>query len=266
MAEDLARRDVGRRSDFLRGVLHGAIDARRIQAEAPVYGLDPGVRYRPLRERPADQREEDAIAMAIRRGGSTQRHRAVLGVIEGDLVGLAPQPPRIGDELVVAMGEARDLTAIRQSFLSRALALDTAAVFGHRGLVALADLGPLPLALEAEALGDELERRHFRPLEREGHGAKDIEETARVWLDMDQRSDAVAAALHIHRNAVRYRLRRFREITGLDVRRTADLVTAWWLLNRRAARHRQHWLSRVGKPTPGLEPGTPSLRVKCSTS
>jgi DNA-binding PucR family transcriptional regulator len=32
---------------------------------------------------------------------------------------------------------------------------------------------------------------------------------------------------------VRYRVHRFEELSGLDLSRTEDLVTAWWLLNRR---------------------------------
>lgn len=42
-----------------------------------------------------------------------------------------------------------------------------------------------------------------------------------------------AIRLQVHANTVRYRINRFREATGLDVRRTEDLMTAWWLLNGR---------------------------------
>jgi DNA-binding PucR family transcriptional regulator len=37
----------------------------------------------------------------------------------------------------------------------------------------------------------------------------------------------------MHRDTVRYRVTRFRDITGLDLRRTDDPVTAWWLLKWR---------------------------------
>lgn len=57
-------------------------------------------------------------------------------------------------------------------------------------------------------------------------------------LDLDQNIEEIAAAMQLHRNSVRYRLTRFRELTGLDIRRTHDFVSAWWLLNWRRARAR----------------------------
>ncbi len=39
----------------------------------------------------------------------------------------------------------------------------------------------------------------------------------------------------MHPNTVRYRVSRFQELTDLNLRRTEDLVTSWWLLNRRRA-------------------------------
>ena len=235
MAVDLARRDSARRSDFLRAVLHGGVDARRIAGEAALYGLDPTVRYHPFRARPADQAEEDALALAVRRTGSTVSHRAMLGVLEGDLVGLVPQRPVI-TEGTLALGEAVVMADARQSFLATGPALEAALAFGRSGIVELADLGPLPLALGADDLAEALERRHFEALDREGQSGRDVEETVRALLEHDQNADDVSRALHVHRNTVRYRLGRFRELTGLDLRRTDDLVTAWWLLARRAAR------------------------------
>ncbi len=235
MAVDLARRDSARRSDFLRAVLHGGVDAPRIAGEAALYGLDPTVRYHPFRARPADQREEDALALAVRRTGSTVSHRAMLGVLEGDLVGLSPQRPVIA-EGTLALGEACVMADARQSFLATGPALDAALAFGREGIVELADLGPLPLALGADDLAEALERRHFEALDREGQSGRDVEETVRALLEHDQNADEVSRALHVHRNTVRYRLGRFRELTGLDLRRTDDLVTTWWLLARRAAR------------------------------
>lgn len=61
----------------------------------------------------------------------------------------------------------------------------------------------------------------------------------RALLADDLNIDAVSRALHVHRNTVRYRLRRFRELTGLDIRKIDHLVITWWLLARRGARQRE---------------------------
>ena len=62
--------------------------------------------------------------------------------------------------------------------------------------------------------------------------------TVLTLLDQNQSIEETAAAMHLHRNTVRYRVTRFRELTGLDIRRTHDLVTTWWLLEWRRARTR----------------------------
>jgi DNA-binding PucR family transcriptional regulator len=41
--------------------------------------------------------------------------------------------------------------------------------------------------------------------------------------------------LHTHVNTIRNRLARFEELTGRDLRRSADLVETWWALQRSAA-------------------------------
>lgn len=70
--------------------------------------------------------------------------------------------------------------------------------------------------------------------------------TVLAFLERDQRVEELAAELHLHRNTVRYRITRFREVTGLDIRRTRDLVTAWWLLSWRQAER-----ARTGEPGAG---------------
>jgi PucR C-terminal helix-turn-helix domain len=236
IAVELARRDNERRAEFLHGVLHGGIAPSRIQTESSLYGLDPEGLYHPIRARPADQRQEEALTVAIRQTGSTAHHRPMLALLEGELVGLVPGRPEIGGELVAALGEQCELASAREAFEATRPALDAAVAFGWTGVVELADLGPLPLALASGHLADLLERQHFAALDAEGQGGAEIEETVRQLLDHDQNSERVAEALHVHRNTVRYRLRRFRELTGLDIRSTRDLIITWWLLARRYAR------------------------------
>ncbi|MCQ4213762.1 PucR family transcriptional regulator [Streptomyces longispororuber] len=51
--------------------------------------------------------------------------------------------------------------------------------------------------------------------------------SARTWLERDRRTDAAAAALHIHPNTLAYRLRRFSEISGRDLTATGVLAEVW---------------------------------------
>ncbi len=47
-------------------------------------------------------------------------------------------------------------------------------------------------------------------------------ETARGWLAADGSTSAAARQLHVHRNTVRYRIRRLEELTGRDLARPVD--------------------------------------------
>nr|WP_246319640.1 helix-turn-helix domain-containing protein [Nocardioides kongjuensis] len=46
--------------------------------------------------------------------------------------------------------------------------------------------------------------------------------TARAWLAAGGSTSTAARELHVHRNTVRYRIRRLEEITGRDLARPVD--------------------------------------------
>ena len=51
--------------------------------------------------------------------------------------------------------------------------------------------------------------------------------TARTWLAAEGSSSAAAGQLHLHRNTVRYRLRRLEELTGRDLAKPADAAEVY---------------------------------------
>jgi hypothetical protein len=52
-------------------------------------------------------------------------------------------------------------------------------------------------------------------------------ETARIWLAAEGSSSAAAERLHLHRNTVRYRLRRIEELTGRDLARPVQAAEVY---------------------------------------
>jgi hypothetical protein len=236
IAVDIGQRESGHRADFLRAVLRGALPPQQIIAEARNFGLDSSARYHPLRARPADRKDEDRLSLMIRRTCTTHAHRPVIAVVDGDLVGLVPQRPTV-DEIpaIIALGDAAPLNAIAGSFRAASLALETAAAFGRTGVVTLDELGPLPITQLGDDLAEVVVARHFSQLDRDQGAGLDVARTVWTWLCCDQNVDEVAASMHIHRNTVRYRITRFRELTALDVKHTEDFVLVWWVLGRRSA-------------------------------
>lgn len=51
--------------------------------------------------------------------------------------------------------------------------------------------------------------------------------SARTWMERDRRTDAAAAALHIHPNTLTYRLRRFGALADRDMASTGALAEVW---------------------------------------
>lgn len=233
VAVNAARREVGRRTDFLRGVLHGTIAVERISAEASIHGLDPAAEYFPVCMRPADAEEEARLFRLLNQVCATSTLRPVLAVIQGDLVGVVPRKPVIEHPGVIAVGSPAPLCMLAGPFRAAISALRTAEVFDRTGVITLADLGPLPLTLTGDDLAEAVKERHFGELDDGAEIIHDIQRTVWSWLQADQSVDDVAAKLHVHPNTVRYRLGRFRTLTGLDGRKTDDLVLMWWMLGRR---------------------------------
>ncbi|MBJ7330787.1 MAG: helix-turn-helix domain-containing protein [Solirubrobacteraceae bacterium] len=228
------RHDSVRRAKFLRALLLGQLSPEQIQDDAPMHGLVTEGTYMAFRARPSGSRATAALAAEITRSGATNGQRVVLETVDGDLVGCAPVRPVVGSPYLVGLGSGVELGRLRESFADATQALDAAEAFGLSGAVDLIEVGPRSLALAADRPAARLDTHHFPDLDGVGVAAE-IELTARTLLEHDQHVEATAGALHVHPNTVRYRMNRFRALTGLDLRRTSDLVTAWWLLNRRAA-------------------------------
>ncbi|MGZ4251566.1 MAG: PucR family transcriptional regulator [Solirubrobacteraceae bacterium] len=232
----LARRDAARRADFLRDLAAGRMTLERLAGDSEAYGLDVGQPYFAVCADCTDcgsGAAVEALEAHVRRSGATADRRALQVVVDGRLLAVTSQVPTVFDGIALAVGPATMLPDAHASFAEAAEALITARAFDITGIVDLGALGPLPLVAEADVLAARLSARHLRELDERGQAGRDIEDTVSTLLELDRNIEATAERLHLHRNSIRYRVRRFRELTGLDLRRTEDLVTTWWLLTRR---------------------------------
>lgn len=62
-----------------------------------------------------------------------------------------------------------------------------------------------------------------------GHDSE-LVRTVQTWLERERQNGPTADALHIHANTLTYRLRRFEQISGRNLRSTADLAELWLAL------------------------------------
>lgn len=165
------------------------------------------------------------------------------GLVDGRFAALvarlpepAPGPARSGP-LLVAAPPVRPAEVAPMYGLGRR-ALRAGAGAGLTGMRELADLALLT-ATEAEPeLGGLLAAALLSGLDRDDPFHLELAETALAYLDHGGRIEPAAAALHVHGNTVKYRIRRLQELTGRPlsdpaggaaVARTAHW---WWALRR----------------------------------
>ncbi|WP_231605735.1 helix-turn-helix domain-containing protein [Micromonospora sp. HK10] len=180
-------------------------------AELTRFGLRPDGRYHCLVAERLDPVRAHAVARRFARCGG------VLGPVEGRFAGLVPRLPEstaaLPDVLVVA-APARPLDRAPAMYALCVAALRSAARRRLRGVHLVTDLAG-ETALDAQpALAELLRSVLLAGLDPAEEFHRELASTALAWLDHGQRLDQAAAALHVHPNTVRYRLRRLRDLTG----------------------------------------------------
>jgi hypothetical protein len=228
---ELARQDEGRRAEFVRGVLLGTLAPTDLHRLATSYGLDTTRPYYALRARPAIRDESIAGGDGDARAKWLSGLGGMTALVDGDLAGFVERLPRSTPSGPVGTAQPAPLDQLQPTFRQASRALATAVAFGVPGVCDLSQLGLLPAVLADQEIGDELVRRYVEPLGG-GEGRLLILETVRTYLSAGMRVEVSAEQLSVHHNTVRYRLRRYEELTGIDLRDPDRAVEAWWALQR----------------------------------
>ncbi|MEU7922251.1 helix-turn-helix domain-containing protein [Micromonospora zamorensis] len=184
-------------------------------AELTRFGLRPDGRYHCLVGTAPDPARTHALHRQL------IRHGGLLGTVEDRLAGLLPRcPGTVPADLLVLVAPAQPLER-------------TAARRRLRGLRRVTDLAGETALAAQPALAELLRGALLGALDPADEFHRELATTALAWLDHGQRLDQTAAALHVHPNTVRYRLRRLREVTGgppveEGARSTVPEIIHWW--------------------------------------
>ncbi|WP_407916101.1 PucR family transcriptional regulator [Kitasatospora sp. NE20-6] len=206
-----------KRVAFLHGLFSGTLGPGEPQASTAEHGLDPDGAYRVFRTAGTDPDTRRRLTEA----GFAESY-------EGGLAGLLTHFPQMRGSELIAVGDELPLAAAPTSFAQASTAPTVALAFGMTGRISIADV-PLQAAVMAEKeLSDYVLERCFgtipdrhRPL---------YQETLAAYLAHDKNARPAAQALHLHPNTLRYRVKRFEDISGLNLDRVDDTVTVWWAL------------------------------------
>ena len=224
----LDRDDRTARIRLLRRLLLGEDGAEEDPAR---FGLHDGGTYHCVVSDVADPARVRALEQAFGRCGG------VLAPVGGRLSGLTPRLPssRVLDPAVlvvttppVTLPQAADAYRLCRTALHAARAREST---GLCDVVALA--GETALAAQPMLAGF-LSAGLLAALSPADDFHRELVATALAYLDHGQRLDLTAAALHLHPNTVRYRLRRLHDLTGFGAPAEGlpvlETVRWWWAL------------------------------------
>ncbi|MGK5552212.1 helix-turn-helix domain-containing protein [Actinomadura kijaniata] len=224
---ELARTARESHQQMLRQLLHG----EPVPVTEP---LDPDAAYHCVVSDVADP-----AAAAELEGVLTAQGHGLAGLVDGRLAALVTRLPerRPHGPLLVAAPPARPARAAdRYALVRRALRAGETA--GLTGLWRLTDLALLT-ATEAEPdLGLLLAAELLDGLDPGDAFHRELAETALSYLDHGGRIEPTAAALHVHGNTVKYRLRRLHDLTGRSLTdpgggpAVPHAAHWWWALRR----------------------------------
>jgi hypothetical protein len=228
---ELARRDQDHRADLVRAILFGTFAAAGAHGHLESYGIDPQREYVAIRARPAERALERALGFH----DALQHRRGLSAVVDGDVAGFLRERPVGAPPGVVGVGPPRTVARLGESFRLATRALVTADAFGLTGAFDIAQLGLRPAVVADADVGDALHRRFIEPLEA-SRSTAELTASLRAYFDSGQHIERAAETLFVHPNTLRYRIGRFEQLTGANLRDPVVAFEVWWALERSSLR------------------------------
>jgi len=231
---ELARGSWESRTRVLRRLLLGDGPETAPQ-ELTRLGLGGPGRYHCLVSDVADAASLRSVERALAASGG------VFAMVDGLLTGLSPRVPTaaaLDQAVLVVSSPAVPLDEARSMYGLCLLAVRAVGGSGRQGLRSVVDLAGEAALAAQPLLGQLLGAALLADLNPADDFHRELAATALSYLDNGQRLDHAAAALHVHPNTVRYRLRRLREITAMPAfgaepgeRLTVlESLRLWWAL------------------------------------
>lgn len=224
---------VRRSQQFLQQLFEGASDDFSIRRSALELGLRVGSKHAAVLSRSADSEAADRLRLRLELNARSAHHSALFTVVGTTLMGVTEgdvPPAATSSSDVVAVGEHGDLSQMPASFRDATRALDAAEILGTGGVVSTRMLSWRMAALHATDVNELLDARYLAPLRAQGVFGELIEETVRAYLAADRSIPKAARSIPLHVNTLRYRLRRFEDVTGQSLESTATIVELSWAL------------------------------------
>ena len=231
---ELATREHERRAAVVREALLGTIAPVVVRAHAESCGIDISREYVAIRAADVPEERTQRERQLGFQGTLTPR-LGLAAMIDDDLAGFLLRPPANEIPFAVAVGPPRPIERLTESFELASRTLATVRAFDMVGVYDLDALGVLPAIVADRTVGDALVRRYLEPL---AASQAEIAASLRALFESDMHVERAAEQLFVHPNTLRYRIGRFEEITGTNLRNPRTALEVWWALQRDAIRTR----------------------------
>lgn len=221
---DAALRNAQRRIELVHRLLAGDVPA-----EAVKLGIDPGRQYAALRaELPAGAHAE-SVRQRLEARGSRGTHRALVVAEAGQYLGIVVTRPEI-EGVPVGLGPFVSPDELPRSDRTARQALKLAQRLGRDGVQSVEDLGWRLAAVSRPDVWQAYYEQFLAPVLEQGAFGEEILATVRAWLANGHSVQRTAEALTVHVNTVRYRLRRYEDLTLAALDDADDVVAITWAL------------------------------------
>jgi PucR C-terminal helix-turn-helix domain len=220
-----------RRTELVRAVMLGSAAPGDVRAQLQAIGIDPEREYCAIRASLNDHTGAARVLRWLERCSPHGPRHGLAAVLENDVVGFTTPAPTMAIETPVGVGPPVALEDLPASHRLAARAATAAAAIGRDGPTRIESLGLLPAILADADVGAAMERRYLEPV-RKTRSSAALLQTIAVYLARGPRVEAVAEHLFLHPNTVRYRLRRYSQLTGADLGDIPTLAEIHWALQR----------------------------------
>lgn len=227
--------DSARRTHWIRDAVIGGLDRTALVAGAGTYDLPLDRPVRAVRATvsrgtesdpgdPAERLQQWADRAKVRLL-TAPRGEGAVGILMDDV-----GPGTLAPGLTIALGSAVQLTEVGESFTVSTRVLEAAHRVGWSGVV---DLEALSWRMGIQSSPETtrlLLDKHVAPVLEEGAFGELVLEALGAYLDHGLNIPHAAASIPVHVNTLRYRLKRYRELTGGNVQELQSLMEASWAL------------------------------------
>jgi hypothetical protein len=220
-----------RRTSFMRGLVEGTLSPDEVRSGCVGFGLDPLDSYAAFRARGGSELGSAELDRLFELTKTTEGRIGLAVSLDSELVGMTSGEVPRGDLELVAVGPRSPATELSHSYRMAGGILTAAETFGLAGIQDLSTAGLHAIVLERGELGEALASDLVAPVRTQQAG-DEILHTVDTWLAVGMRVEPAAERLFVHPNTVRYRLRRYEELTGTDLGITEEAFRVWWALQR----------------------------------